>query len=107
MTRQTTIRPLLADESTASNCLGLIERNAARMMRTGGGGIAREAASQIHAHQITAEKKERALELGATGLYSATEIAAMVGSTQSTVAKLLYRAGVKTKDGRGGRKHYA
>jgi transposase-like protein len=104
MTRQTTIRPLFADDSTASRCLGLIERHAARMMRTGGGGIAREAASQIHTYRITADKKARALELSTTGLYSATEIAAMVGSTQSTISKFLRKAGASLRDGRAPRK---
>lgn len=81
-------------------CEKLIERCAPKAMRSNGGSVPQEMKRRFRGTEIAEDKKRRALELGATGKYSATQIAEMVGSTQSTIAKLLYRAGVSAKDGR-------
>lgn len=108
MTRQPTIRSLFADDSTASRCLGIIERHGARMMRTGGGPLPREdVPAPGYRDPVTESLRAQIEKLGESGECSVKDISRIVGRGTSTVASVLNRAGVKARDGRKAKKEGA
>lgn len=89
------------EDSTAARCLGIIERNAAKFMRIGGGSLSgsnRKPASA--AIPVSADAKARILELAGGGVLCVTAIARRVGVSQSAAFKIVERAGMRTPDGR-------
>jgi transposase len=84
------------------NCIGLIERHAARMMRVGGGSVCGEdyQINRRRGKRMTAKQKARVVDLAKTGQYYQTAIARVVGVTQSSVWHLLHRLGLKCPDAR-------
>lgn len=86
------------DETTAARCLGLIERNAAKFMRSGGGfGLSR---GRAQAPAITMEQRNQMLALARDGKMCVTDIARQVGVSQSAAFRIVEQAGIKTPDGR-------
>lgn len=104
----------LADDSTASRILSLIERHAPRLMRAGGGALSQECGGKPMAEKdhgnmrlrrsIAAERRQRIVELARSGCVSRKEIQFATGAAQSVVHKTLKAAGVDIRDARSGRR---
>lgn len=92
---------LYEEDSFEHRMLEMVARHAPRLIRAGGGPLAREAAPRAtHPHKMTVVKRERAMELARTGKYTGTQIAEMIGATQSAVFKHMRRCGITLPDGR-------
>lgn len=92
-----------AEESTASRCLDLIARCAPRMMKVGGGALCAEVGERGIKRgpaSMSDEQRAKALVMGREGNLTATEIAHVLGSTQSAICNHLKRHGVRAPDGR-------
>jgi hypothetical protein len=83
----------LQDESTASRCLSLIERHAAKLARMAGGHLPKEYANMQH--PLTRAGRARIVELGATAP-TISAIATATGWSGATVRKVLRQAGIPT-----------
>ena len=94
------IANLYNDDSIATRMLSLIERCAPKLMRSGGGALSREQSQIEHRPRMSPDQRETALRLARTGRYTGTEIAGMVGTSQSAICKLLAKHGVEVRDGR-------
>lgn len=94
------IANLYTEDSLSVQMLSLIERHAPRLMKAGGGALSREQSQITHRPKMTGEQKDTVLRLARTGRYNGTEIAGMVGTTQSAVCKFLQKQGVEVRDGR-------
>lgn len=97
------IANLYNEESPAAQMLAMIERCAPILMRAGGGALSREQSQIAHRPRMSPEQKDTVLRLARTGRYNGTEIADMVGTSQSAVCKLLAKHGVEVRDGRAAR----
>jgi DNA invertase Pin-like site-specific DNA recombinase len=83
----------LQDESSAARCLSLIERNAPRMMKTGGGRLVTDQPNVQH--PLTEEGRLQIIALAATA-DTVLAIAAATGWSGATVRKVLNYAGLPT-----------
>lgn len=83
----------LQDESSAARCLSLIERHAARMIKTGGGQLVTEHPNMQH--PLTDEGRAQIIALAATA-DTVSDIADVTGWSGATVRKVLNRAGLPT-----------
>lgn len=90
-----------APDMTYSNIIGILERHAGRMLRIGGG-IGYRSEQLNHGEPVTEQEKARICELGRTRLHTPMQIAAMVGRSDTTVWRVLKRAGIESLDLRRG-----
>lgn len=88
------------DNTTASRCLSLVERHAARLMREGGGTLPREQVHRSHAPRMSAEIREKALEMILAGKLGGTDIAKVLGVVPRQIFKLAAKHAVKLPDNR-------
>jgi hypothetical protein len=88
------------NETTAARCLSLVERHAARLMREGGGTLQQEQHHRSHAPRMSAEVRERALEMILGGKLGGTEIAAVLQVVPRQIFKLAAKHAVKLPDKR-------
>ena len=88
------------NETTAARCLSLVERHAARLMREGGGTLQQEQHHSSHAPRMSAEVRERALEMILAGKLGGTEIAAVLQVVPRQIFKLAAKHAVKLPDKR-------
>ena len=93
--------PLMGPDDP-TGILEMVFRLGPRMMRTGGGGgIKKECPNRWNTrrHKITDEERQRVADLAKSGK-NGTEIARIMGISQSSACKTLERAGIKANDGR-------
>jgi len=90
----------MSDNTTAGRCLSLIERHAARLMRAGGGTLQQEQHHRSHAPRMSAEIRERALEMILEGKLGGTEIAAVLQVLPRQIFKLAAKHAVRLPDKR-------
>lgn len=103
-------------DTTANRCLGIIERNAARFLKAGGGALGKECAPREHkgnafTRTLTDDDKARMIELRRGGRRQ-HEIAAELRWSQTTVGRVLRDAGFtiplpKRKHGMGAKREIA
>lgn len=97
------IANLYSGESAASRMLDMIARCAPRMLRCGGGALSSEESHGGTRSRHTPEQVARILALGREQRLNATQIARVVGSTQSATSKILEKHGIRAPDGRANR----
>ena len=90
----------MSDNTTASRCLSLVERHAARLMREGGGTLPREQMHRSHAPRMSAEIRDRALEMILANKLEGTDIAKVLGVVPRQIFKLAAKHAVKLPDNR-------
>jgi hypothetical protein len=88
------------NETTAGRCLSLVERHAARLMREGGGTLQQEQHHRSHAPRMSAEIRNRALEMILEGKLGGTEIARILEVVPRQIFKLAEKHAVKLPDNR-------
>jgi hypothetical protein len=91
---------IIDGESTAYNCLRLIERCAAKFLKMGGGGVAAEHPWRASGKRCSAEKVEQIVAKARTGKYTSSQLGEMFGVRQSSVFKMAQRRGITMPDGR-------
>ena len=90
----------MTDNTTAARCLSLVERHAARLMREGGGNLQQEQHHRSHAPRMSAEVRERALEMILECKLGGTEIAAVLQVLPRQIFKLAAKHAVRLPDKR-------
>lgn len=88
------------NETTAARCLSLVERHAPRLMRAGGGTLQQEQHHRSHAPRMSAEVREKALEMILAGKLGGTEIASVLGVVSRQIFKLAAKHAVRLPDKR-------
>ena len=87
-------------DTTAGRCLSLVERHAARLMREGGGTLSREQMHRSHAPRMSAEIREKALEMILANKVGGTDIAKVLGVVPRQIFKLAAKHAVRLPDNR-------
>lgn len=90
----------MSENTTAGRCLSLVERHAARLMREGGGTLPREQVHREHAPRMSAEIREKAIEMIIEGKLGGTEIATALGVLPRQIFKLAAKHAVRLPDNR-------
>lgn len=81
--------------------LAMIERNASRLMKCGGGALSREDPRRRAVAALSPERRAHVVALVKAGKLSKARIAEIVGTTRAVVQGICSRDGINAPDGRG------